>query len=43
VDKVFLQGLIAGISNAVTAAVIGTILLIIYSKTRTRTGSLKKD
>ena len=43
VDKVFLQGLIAGVSNAVTAAVIGSILLVIYSKTRTRTGSLKKD
>ena len=42
-DKVFVQGLIAGVSNAVTTAVIGTLLLFIYSKTRTRTGSLKKD
>jgi len=41
-DKVFVQGLIAGVSNAVTTAVIGSILLFIYSKTRTRTGSLKK-
>jgi energy-coupling factor transport system substrate-specific component len=42
-DKVFVQGLIAGVSNAVIAAVIGTILLVIYSKTRTKTGSLTKD
>ena len=42
-DKVFVQGLIAGCANAVTTAVIGTILLLIYSKTRTKTGSLKKE
>jgi energy-coupling factor transport system substrate-specific component len=42
-NKVFVQGLIAGVSNAVTTAIIGTLLLFIYSKTRTRTGSLKKD
>ena len=42
-DKVFVQGIIAGVANAVTTAVIGSILLFIYSKTRTKTGSLKKD
>ena len=42
-DKVFVQGLIAGVANAVTSAVIGSILLFIYSKTRPKTGSLKKD
>jgi energy-coupling factor transport system substrate-specific component len=42
-DKVFMQGLIAGVSNAVITAVIGTILLFIYSKTKTKTGSLKKE
>ena len=42
-SKVFVQGIIAGVANAVTTAVIGSILLFIYSKTRTRTGSLKKD
>jgi energy-coupling factor transport system substrate-specific component len=42
-NKVFVQGLIAGVANAVTAAVIGSILLFIYSKTRPKTGSLKKD
>ena len=42
-DKVFVQGLIAGVSNAVTTAIIGSLLLYIYSKTRAKTGSLKKD
>ena len=42
-DKVFVQGLIAGVSNAVTTAIIGSLLLFIYSKTRPKTGSLKKD
>ena len=42
-DKVFVQGLIAGVSNAITTAVIGSLLLFIYSKTRAKTGSLKKD
>ena len=42
-DKVFVQGLIAGIANAITAALIGAILLFIYSKTRPKTGSLKAD
>ena len=43
VEKIFVQGLIAGVANAVTTAVIGSILLVIYSKTRPKTGSLKQD
>ena len=43
VEKIFVQGLIAGVANAVTTAVIGSILLFIYSKTRPKTGSLKQD
>ena len=39
-DKVFVQGLIAGSSNFVITAVVGTLLLFAYSKTRTKTGSL---
>ena len=40
-DKVFTQGLIAGAGNFVFTAVIGTLLLIGYSKTRTKPGSLE--
>ena len=39
-DKVFTQGLIAGSSNFVITAIVGTLLLLGYSKTRTQTGSL---
>ncbi|MGT2667001.1 ECF-type riboflavin transporter substrate-binding protein [Streptococcus rifensis] len=42
-SKVFTQGLVAGIANAVTVAVAGTILLAIYAKTRVKSGSLTKD
>ncbi|MFF2017892.1 MULTISPECIES: ECF-type riboflavin transporter substrate-binding protein [Paenibacillus] len=42
-NKVFTQGLIAGASNIVTVAVIGTLLAIAYSKTRTKKGSLTKQ
>jgi len=42
-EKIITQGLIAGSLNAATTAIIGTVLLIIYSKNRTKTGSLKKD
>jgi len=39
-DKVFTQGLIAGAGNFVITAIIGTLLLFGYSKTRTKPGSL---
>ena len=42
-NKVFTQGIIAGISNALTIGVGGTILLAVYAKTRTKSGSLSKD
>lgn len=42
-NKAFTQGIIAGASNAITTAVVGSLLLFAYSKTRTRTGSLKKN
>jgi energy-coupling factor transport system substrate-specific component len=41
--KVYLQGLVAGISNIVTVAILGTILAIAYAKTRTKKGSLSKE
>lgn len=43
VNLVFVQGVVAAISNAVSAGVIGTILLKLYSATRASKGSLSKD
>lgn len=40
-DKVFVQGLIAGAGNFVFTAIVGTLLLLGYAKTRTKTGSLE--
>jgi energy-coupling factor transport system substrate-specific component len=42
-DKVFLQGLVAGGLNALVILVLGSILAFGYSKTRTKTGSLKAE
>ena len=36
VSLVFTQGIVAAISNAVSAGVIGSILLVLYSKTRSK-------
>ncbi len=43
IDKVFTQGLVAGIGNIVTTAIVGTLLAVAYSKTRTQSGTLYKD
>lgn len=42
-NLVFTQGVVAAISNAVSAGVIGSILLLIYSKTKSQKGSLTKE
>ncbi|MEQ2526765.1 ECF-type riboflavin transporter substrate-binding protein [Robertmurraya yapensis] len=42
-NKVFVQGLFAGVSNMVTVGVIGSILLFAYSKTRTQSNSLHRE
>jgi len=42
-DKVYLQGMVAGASNAVVVLILGTLLAVGYSKTRTRAGSLKAE
>jgi energy-coupling factor transport system substrate-specific component len=39
-DKVFTQGLIAGASNFVITAIVGSLLIFGYSKTRTKAESL---
>ncbi|MCU9534397.1 ECF-type riboflavin transporter substrate-binding protein [Streptococcus sp. CSL10205-OR2] len=42
-NKVFTQGLFAGIANIVTIGIGGTLLLLVYAKSRTKSGSLSKD
>jgi energy-coupling factor transport system substrate-specific component len=42
-NKVFVQGMVAGVSNIVTVGVIGTFLLLAYAKTRSKSGSLEKE
>ncbi len=42
-DKVFTQGAVAGAANFVSIAVLGTLFLAIYAKTRVKAGSLKSE
>ncbi|SCH93122.1 MULTISPECIES: ECF-type riboflavin transporter substrate-binding protein [unclassified Romboutsia] len=42
-NKVFLQGIIGGISNMVTVGVLGTLILSAYSKTKIKSGSLRME
>lgn len=42
-NKVFTQGLVAGLWNIVAVGVIGTLLLTAYAKTRTQKGSLSYE
>jgi len=42
-NKVYAQGVAAGVSNGIITVVIGLLLLFAYAKTRTKTGSLSKD
>lgn len=42
-NKVYTQGIVAGLSNIVTVGVLGTILLVAYAKTRSQTDSLSKE
>lgn len=43
VSKVYAQGAVAGVSNAITVGILGTILLYTYSKTRVKKGSLDRE
>ena len=42
-SKVFTQGIISAIINSLTIVIGGSLLLAVYSKTRTQSGSLTKD
>lgn len=43
VEKLFAQGLMAGIVNSITVAIGGTILLAVYAKTQVQQNSLSKE
>lgn len=43
IEKLFAQGLVSGVSNAVTTAIIGTLLCVAYAKARPQKGSLTKE
>ena len=43
IEKLFAQGLMAAIGNSISTAIIGTILLIAYVKTRTEEESLLRE
>ena len=40
-NKVFTQGMVGGISNMITVAILGTLILSTYSKIKMKSGSLK--
>ena len=43
VEKLFAQGLVSGIGNAVTTAIVGTLICLAYAKAKPKAGSLKKE
>lgn len=43
IDKLFTQGLMAGIGNAVTTAIVGSLLCVAYAATKPKAGSLTKE
>ncbi|MFT8392116.1 MAG: ECF-type riboflavin transporter substrate-binding protein [Sporolactobacillus sp.] len=42
-NKVYLQGIVAGVSDIITVGILGTLLIWIYAKTQIKKGSLKKE
>ena len=42
-DKLIAQGLMAGIANTVTTAIVGSLLCVAYAATKTKAGSLSKE
>ena len=42
-EKLFSQGLVAGIANAVTTAIVGSLLCVAYAATKPKAGSLTKE
>ena len=42
-NKVFVQGLVGGLSNIVTTAIVGTLLCVAYAAAKPKKGSLKEE
>lgn len=42
-NKLIAQGLMAGVANAVTTAIVGSLLCVAYAATKTKAGSLTKE
>jgi len=42
-NKVFFQGIVSAGMNSVAVGVLGTLLLIAYANTRTKSGSLTRE
>lgn len=42
-DKLLAQGLVAGVANAITTAIVGSLLCVAYAATKTKAGSLTKE
>ena len=42
-NKVFLLGLVGGLANIVTTAIVGTLLCVAYAAAKPKAGSLKKE
>ncbi len=42
-EKLFAQGLTAGVANIITTGIVGTLLLVAYAKTVVKKGSLNKE
>ena len=43
IEKLFAQGLMSAVGNAVTTAIIGSLLCVAYAATKTKAGSLTKE
>ena len=42
-DKLIAQGLMAAVANAITTAIVGSLLCVAYAATKTKAGSLTKE
>lgn len=42
-EKLFAQGLVAGVANAVTTAIVGTLLCVAYAASKPKDGSLSRE
>ena len=43
VDKIYLQGLVGGVGNIISTAIVGTLICFINAKAKPKKGSLTKE